>query len=254
MSDDPRVTELGEHIARRAAGRGLSVDLARLRYASESLLAPVPRELRESVLCVGVGHGHDVLLDLLEGRIGRATGVDPFNEADGNGDEDFAELRGLIASLGLADRFEVKRSTVVDFLERDARRWGLILMSDVLHHIFVTRRPLRRSGEYEEAVALFRALHGRAAAGGVMVISDVRRSGLRARLHRMGILGGEVEYATKQEPGEWRRAVEEGGWRFARRDWYVPWALRGAARIVPWAVRPACDRYRLYFTVENGPR
>jgi hypothetical protein len=252
MTYTPRVWILANHISQRAARRGLSVDLKRLRYASESLLAPVPRAARESVLCVGVGHGHDVLLDLLEGRIGRVTGVDPFNEVDGNGDEEFGELSGLIDSLGLADRFEVMRSTIEEFLESDNRRYGLILLSDVLHHIFVTKLPLRRSAEYEPAVMLFRALKEHADSGGMLAISDVRRSGLRPFLHRMGILGGEVEYVTKQEPGEWTRAAEGGGWRFAGRDWYVPWALRGVARIAPWAVRPACDRYRLYFETEKG--
>jgi 2-polyprenyl-3-methyl-5-hydroxy-6-metoxy-1,4-benzoquinol methylase len=247
MADDARVRDLEEHVNRRAERRGLSINVVRLRYACESLLAPVPRRARESVLCVGVGHGHDALLNLLEGRYGRVTGVDPFNEADGNGDGEYRELRALIDEWGLGNRFEVRRVTIGDFLESDDRRYGLVLMSDVLHHIFVTRQPLRHSEEYGGAVALFRALKNRAAEGGMMAISDVQRSGPRPWLQRLGFLGRQVEYATKQNWCEWKGAAKRGGWRFARHDWYVPWALRGAARIIPWAVRPACDRYHLYF-------
>jgi hypothetical protein len=242
---------LAERIIERAGRRGLSVDIGRLRYASESLLAPIPPAARESVLCVGVGHGHDVLLDLLEGRLGRVTGVDPFNEADGNGDAEYRELVNLVGALGLAGRFEVRREAIADFLARDARRWGLVLMSDVLHHIFVTRSRLAASGEYPKSVELFRALRAHTSPGGMLAVSDVRRSGLRPFLHRHGLIGGDVEYATKQKPGEWVRAAEEAGWRMVRLDRYIPWALRNAARIASWAAGAACDRYRLYFAA--GP-
>ncbi len=245
-----------------------SQDMERLRRAMQDRLARRPQLTSSldrhiyyeraflgarrfgSALVVGVGHGHDALLSLLDGRFERADGVDPYHADHGNDSTDHQHLLALISELGLTARFEVHRMEIQDFLASCERRYDLILLPDVLHHIFVTDQPLRKSALYAPCRTLFGALRGVAAPGAVLAISDAPRSGLRPSLVRHGVLRSTVDYRTKQAAEEWRAAAQEAGWRFESADPYVPYALRHLRGLLKWPPLPwlYADRYFLRFS------
>ena len=250
--DAEHAGRLGAAIAERARRRGLSIDVERLGYYVRGLYGWVPRENRRRVLVVGIGHGHDSLLALSDGLVDRIVGADPYVAADGNSEDDRSALETLAEDLGLAGRLSVHAATVQDYLaslDEKAEPFGCIVMTDVLHHIFVTRQPLPMASEFDAASELFRQLAARVVPGGSLVIAETDRAGLRPTLGRLKGPDAPIDYFTKQTPAAWRAAAESGGWRLDAQRQYIPWRLR--------ALRPAfdnralgllvCDRYLQHF-------
>lgn len=248
-SEDRRLAEV---IERRAARRGLHVDIERLRYANAWLLKNVPADAK--ALFVGVGHGHDALLALLDGHCGQIVGVDPYIETHGNGDQDYMELSDLIEAFGYEHRFELRRRTIQQYIEEEQGvRFDAIVCADVLHHIFVTPKSLLRSPDGPPATELFRQLCGLCKPGARLVVSETSRHGLRPWLSRISPHGGDVDYSTKQHWGQWRDAARDAGWRFLSVRDYVPWALRQRHFLFANAFGryTTCDRYALEFAADE---
>lgn len=221
----PADERLAAVIAERNVRRGLSLSPGKLAYARSYAEAAL-RAHGEHVLYVGVGHGLDVLADLADGRVCRATGVDPYMAEAGNDDRDYDELTALIAELEFRDRFTVYRTTVQEYLGGTRQCFSAIVCFDVLHHIFVTEDRLTRSVMAEDAVALFRAFRDHLEPGGVLLLSETERFGLRQMLRAVGVLDGTVNYRTKQPFGEWHTLLTKAGFRPEERQVYIPWALR----------------------------
>lgn len=217
---------LEKHISRRAEHRGLTVNLTKMRYVQASLFSMIPEENRKRALYVGVGHGHDATLALLSGMVEEIIGVDPFVETDGNGDEDYRDLLELINKLKLNNSFTVERKTIQDYLATCNKTFDLIIISDALHHIFVTTALLSHSELFADAVSLFSDLYRVSNKSGVMVISEVERYGLRPWLNRIGVLKGHIDFPTKQPSYEWKKAAEKASWKLCDIRNYVPYPLR----------------------------
>ncbi|MBM3567478.1 MAG: methyltransferase domain-containing protein [Alphaproteobacteria bacterium] len=246
---------LGDAMAERAARRGLRLDLARLERADAWLFGGVPAPI-ERALFVGVGHGHDALWGLMEGRFESVLGVDPYVGAHGNDDRDFQALQSLIADAKLTQRFAVERTTVEDYLGRNPdARFDAIICNDVLHHIFETAAPLSRSELAARAGVLFGSMR-RAAPNGWLVVSEVERHGLRPVMTRCGLLGGDVNYATKQPREEWDAAIRAAGWTRLAAENYIPYALRTSAPLWSGTLGryTVCDRYRLIYRAGRNTR
>lgn len=240
-------------IAERATRRGLHVNLERVRYSNTCLLGDT-RQKPPSILVVGVGHGHDIMTALADGLLSSATGVDPFIESDGNGDVDYSELLELIQKTGMNDRCRVVRSTIQEHLATSDMKYDLVLAADVLHHIFVTRERLVNSEQYESAIALFSELYKVTEPWGRMIISETSRLGLRPQLTNWGVLKGCVDYRTKQNQGQWTRAVESAGWRRCLLRNYYPFAFKACATFLPGPLGrySVCDRYVLRFAKKEA--
>lgn len=240
--------ELASLIHERARKRGLSVSFEKMQYAGNVFLESLPQDRFKNALFIGVGHGHDALLSLANGNIERVVGVDPYIESDGNGDEDYRDLIEAIRDYGLGERFAVHKATIEEFLDYNNESFDLIVIADVLHHIFVTRDRLVKSSLFDDARSLFRSLK-EAAPGGYLAISDVQRYGLRPWATRLGILKGNVNYATKQSHWQWDRAIVEAGWARIGMKNYIPYRLRNLSPLLGgnlgrWTI---CSKYFLYY-------
>jgi len=226
MIDKLKPALLEKHISRRAAHRSLTVNLTKMRYVQTSLFSMVPEDNRKRALYVGVGHGHDATLALLSEMVEEVIGVDPFIETDGNGDEDYRALLELIDELELNNSFTVERKTIQDYLATCNKTFDLIIVSDALHHIFVTTDLLSHSELFADAVSLFSDLYRVSNKSGMMVISEVEKYGLRPWLNRTGVLKGNIDFSTKQPSCEWKKAAEKASWKLCNVRNYIPYQLR----------------------------
>lgn len=216
-------------------------------------LSSLPSGIGNSVLFVGVGHGHDALIGLLQGKFKHVVGVDPYIETDGNGEADFLVLQSILEELNLKSNFSIHTSKIQDFLVDKEQSFDLIVCNDVLHHIFVDKTRLSESSHFKKAVELFTQLRSVASDDGIMIVKEAQRFGLRPFLYRSGLLTGEVDYATKQSWSEWDTAATQGGWRMDSISNYVPYAFRNFSRFFNGFIGryTLCDLYQLNFSIED---
>lgn len=249
MSEAVSTSEIEAVIRRRTARRNAHANLERMRYANDCMFERIPPAARTQALYVGVGHGLDALLALLDGHLESVVGVDPYFADDGNDDEDLFHLQETIRTLDLQDRFTVVRSRIQDYLRDSAERFTCVVFSDVLHHIYVTRKPLRDDHFFPEAAKLFGDIHAITGEGSALVIRESTRYGVRPTLTRLGILTNDVDYTTKQLRREWIAAATEGGWGFSAGANYVPWKFRNQAGFWSGTLGSLtlCDKYLLWF-------
>jgi len=243
MPPDEKLRDLEEFVLQRARKRGLRVDLAKMAYLQDSL-RPYLSPNGEKVLYVGVGHGLDAVYALLTGVVQEVVGVDPYYSDHGNDDDDYQILEGLIGRCRLEDRFKVHRGTIQEYLDDCREEFSAVVISDALHHIFVTRSRLSRSPHLLDSAELFRIIGEHTRPGGALLVQETERWGLRQILTRLGLMSGSVDYRTKQSWREWRRAAVEGGFVFRGKVVYVPWALRRWRRMLdnPLGQYTASDR------------
>lgn len=244
---------LDRAIARRGKHRELKVDLARMRYLNSLLFDVGVKTKATKTLYVGVGHGHDALLSIIDNQTERVIGVDPFIGGHGNNDEDFRLLIEIIDELGLAERFTLKRMYVQEYLDEATDKVDRIVCNDVLHHIFVTSERLTKSELYPGAVELFAKFRDAITDDGVLVVADVGRHGLRQYLHGvarpLGFARFQGNYVRKQQWTEWDAALQEAGWRREAVRNYVPFSLREHKSLQNgWLGRATlCDKYVLTY-------
>jgi SAM-dependent methyltransferase len=227
----------------------LRVDIKRLRYVNSCLYSAIPKENRSTVLNVGVGHGHDAILALLDGSVANVLGVDPYIATAGNSNVDYQELLALIDAYDLADHFAVERNTIENYLDNNTESFDLIILSNLLHHVFVTEKPLSRSDCFSAAVELFKNLAAASNPGGMLVISDAQRHGIRPFLSNLGVLKGSVDYQTKQSWSEWNKAVTRAGWALNKVQNYIPYGFRKQRWLWSgaWGRHTLCHQYFLFY-------
>ena len=236
-------------VATRMKRRDSTADMQRLRYVNECLYRPLLGRRVDSALYVGVGHGLDVILALLNGFTKRVVGVDPYIADHGNDQMDYKKLMELIRQNELGDRFQIKKMTIEEYLPTSNTKFDLIVCNDVLHHIFWTSELLNRSEFFSDAVNLFRNLANSCCGEGMMVIAEPERHGLRQMLTGLGVLKGSVNYRTKQPRNEWANAAVTGGWSLIWETNYIPWKFRGSRWLWSGFIGrfTLCDKYFLYF-------
>jgi hypothetical protein len=257
MQRDMNSRILREAMAERARRHGLTVDLERARRLNSYLYEHKPPTGDSNVLYVGVGHGHDALLALLDGMAGRIVGVDPYLEGHGNNEADADGIQVLLSRLEFEERFTLHRETIEAYLSRHHPphlRFDRIVCADVLHHIFESREILHKTRLFEEASRLCGDLRAVTGSEGKLAVTDVQRWGVRPLVSRLGLSGGWIDYRTKQSWREWTRAAEEGGWELLWVRNYVPYSFRKLARLLSGPVGRAtlCDRYVLTFANGSG--
>lgn len=218
-----RHSSLEAAIHTRMLRRGLTGSLAGMRYANSYVFADGPAN---HAVYVGVGHGLDALLALADGHVEKVVGVDPFISEHGNDGGDEATLERLIAELGFTERFALHNGIIQDYQPDKGNLPDLIIINDVLHHIFETSERLSCSPLGPTAVKLFHNLGRIAAPNARLVIGDVSRHGLRPLLGRVGLHQAYIDWNTKQNWREWDEVIRLAGWRYLAAVDYVPYALR----------------------------
>lgn len=236
-------------ICERARRKGSKVSLQRMRYANNLLYEATANSKMEKVLFVGIGHGHDAILALIDDIVANAVGVDPYISSHGNDAGDMHSLLNLIETYKLSNRFTLVRSTVEDYLNESEKHFDAVICGDVLHHIFESSELLGHSQMFYSAVGLFERFFQTTNEHGQLLISDVHRYGLRPFLHNHVILHGKVNYKTKQPWKEWTKAAQQAGWRLQKLKTYIPYTLRGQAWLWSGAIGryTVSDRYQLSF-------
>lgn len=198
--DNAQEESLKEAVFSRLSRRSsLTVSYEKLLYSNEIIFGD---HHYGNALFVGVGHGHDAIIQMLLSRIQKVDGVDPFFPKDGNDDTDYVALLSLIKDLDSQGRFSVHKEIIQDYLKTCRKKFDLIVLPDVLHHIFVTEERLDRTALHDQCVNLFRRLASVSNESGVMIISDAPRSGLRCALANHGFINSAVNYKTKGNPPE----------------------------------------------------
>lgn len=240
---------LARAVGERAARRGLNADLDRIRYANNYLYTESGPSDQNTTLYVGVGHGHDAMLALIDELTGEITGVDPYIGDHGNDDQDFEALVQLISELSLENRFTVQRNTVQSYLDGDPGSFDRIVCSDVLHHIFEESVPLTQSPEFDAAVALFKRFRAITRPGGSLVISDAGRHGLRQLIHQAGLNKFRGNYQNKQPWQQWDAALVQAGWRRTSLHNYIPFPLRQYSKLFSGLLGryTVCEHYVLSY-------
>lgn len=240
--------DLEQSILARSRHRGIHVDLKKIRYSIHEIYKNVPDYYRRKALYVGVGHGQDALLALLDGLVQSVVGVDPY-EGGGNDDDDYRDLLSLIHTFRLEDRFLLQKGTIEDYLQQGGEPVSMVVCCDVLHHIFETETPLRQGVCFELAVELFEQMYQACGEDGMLMISDVQRHGFRPFMAKRGWIQTPVNYRTKQNWQEWHAAATEAGWKRIRKEVYIPFAFQKLGWLFrnPLGLFTLCDRYFLYY-------
>ncbi|MBN2354054.1 MAG: hypothetical protein JXD23_15895 [Spirochaetales bacterium] len=244
------ISYLEAEILQRSERRIVSTAIDNLRYYNEKIYRYLKRADATQVLYIGIGHGHDALLALLDNRVEKIIGADPYISCDGNDEEDYGKLLGLVEHYSLENRLTLYKGTIEDFCaSRSDLRFDAIFMLDVLHHIFITRSPITRSPLADLAVETFRMLRSISTDTTHLIVSEKTRRGLRPFLSRIGIRYSSADYSTKQQFTQWNRLARKGGWRLSHLHNYVPHSFRRFKFLenTPLGRLTLCDRYLAYY-------
>jgi len=249
--DNINLQSLVTVIEKRCLKRNLKADLERIRYSNECLYQDISTSGK--ILYVGLGHGLDALLALIDDLAIEITGIDPYIDEHGNDQQDYDELIKLTRQYNIENKYLIKKTTIQEFLNNTRDKYDAVICSDVLHHIFWTSELLQESDLSSSAVELFKSLLNASGKNGLLIISEPERHGLRQMLTKNGVLKGCVNYSTKQPRNEWIKAAENGGWKLIHSTNYVPWALRAYSPLLSGIVGryTACDKYILTFSQSN---
>lgn len=219
---------IDEAIKKRSESKNsLNVSTKKICRSVDILYSGIPF-IAKNALYVGVGHGHDAIIALLNNKVEMVTGVDPYFEGHGNTESDYRELLHLIDAYSLETRFIVRREKIEEYLENQGEgSYDLIIANDVFHHIYETTKPLSKSDLYIDAVQLFKKLKVLAADNCMLVLGEVQRYGLIPLLKNIGFQkNSSINYRTKQSIGEWKNLITAAGWSYYKLKYYVPYQLR----------------------------
>ena len=242
-----------QDIQERADKRGLHGTISHIRYFNRCLNQFIKKGKHKKALFVGVGHGHNAAICLLDGLVEYVIGVDPYIADDGNNSEDHKKLLTIIDSCNLRERFKVEKKTIQSYLEDVSEDFDLIICSDVLHHIFVTEEHLSKSDLSSQAIHLFKRFSDISRDNGMLVISEVQRYGIRPFLKNAGFIKKNMDYRTKQPWVEWKKAAVEADWDFVNIRNYVPYRFREKRKVFEGILGryTLCDKYFLYYSKKS---
>ena len=219
---------LEKSITKRGFEKNLSIDIKKLHYAIKYYYHYTGVKINR-LLVIGIGHGHDAILSLLEGYVEKIDGVDPYYANDGNDDDDYKSLLDIIYKLKLNNDVNIYKMTIQDYLEKYTNitdQYDMVIIPDTLHHIFVTQSNISSSKYENDCVQLFKIIYKVVKPGGYMCISEAPRYGIIPFLSKYRIIKTDVDYTTKQQMSEWINILAETNWSYKNYAIYIPYAFK----------------------------
>lgn len=131
---------------------------------------------------------------------------------------------------------EYESSTLEDYHSKSGARFrfDVILLHNVINHL--DEAACIRLHRDEQARQLYREklqlLHDIAAPGAHLIICDCARNNFLPDLGLPNPLMRSIEWHKHQNPGLWRRLLEEGGWEHRATDWTTPNSLGSGGRLL----------------------
>lgn len=248
LTDSP----LRKAIKKRSIGRKLNITYESLEYCLAYLQdKPLSKISKLSALFIGVGQGHEALLALKNDLFYVVTGLDPFIEEDGNGEQDYHDLLDLIEAENLFDRFKVFKmdfDAFYDSFKETMQSYDVIIMNDVLHHIFCTEDKIQESNLHRACVDFFLRLSKFCHNDTKIIISDVEKTGMRPFLCKLEVVKSHINYNTKQNYKNWLSCALKAGYRLDACKVYVPYKLRRYSFLLDnfFGLKTLCNKYYLY--------
>ena len=199
---------------RMAASLDSDVRRGRVRVARarHRLARMLPEDVRgKRILDVGTGPG-DMALYL---HLIRGARVGAVDEYEGHGEDlnNYERLLERIDRLGVTG-MDILKTSALD-VQLDAGSYDYVLMSNVLHHMF-----LRGEASLERVTGFLRTVNGWLKPDGHLIIGDIGTSTLWswARIPRRYRLAGRtVDFRSKSSDSWWTTAAVRADFRLVRR-------------------------------------
>jgi SAM-dependent methyltransferase len=196
-------------------GEWPDVDAGNLRFYLEYLFEDARLE-GAAVLDIGAGDGRYSFYAAAAGAR-RVVALEPEMEGSTAGvREQFRRVAGL---LGL-DSVVLRTETFQEF-DPGAERFDVLFLHAVVNHLDeqACMDLHRDEGARETFRELFRRLAGMAADGARLILVDVSRRNLFARLPLRNPVEPYIEWDKHQPPGRWAELLEQAGFADTRIAW-----------------------------------
>jgi SAM-dependent methyltransferase len=204
------------------------VDTGNLRFYLDYLFEDIPLA-GANVLDIGAGDGlHSFYAAAAGAR--RVVALEPEIEGSTAGVSDrFRHVAGL---LGL-ESVELRTDTFQDF-DPGQERFDVLFLHAVVNHLDeqATMELHRDEAARDTFRALFGRLAGMAADGARLIMVDVSRRNLFARLPLRNPVEPHIEWEKHQPPGRWADLLEEAGFADAKISWNSFNSLRRPGRLL----------------------
>ncbi len=166
-----------------------------------------------------IGGGKATAGFLFSSRLKKYVCVDPY-EGTGNPKENFNLVTNLVKEKNIKN-MEIKKMNLEKFYMENSRNiFDIVLLSDVLHHIFPAPALLKNVVEYLNLVARFLK-----SPGGLLLIREVMPINISQVISSLN--KNNVNFSTKQFPGFWLRAIKETDFfNYFFYQYHVPFKLR----------------------------
>jgi SAM-dependent methyltransferase len=226
---------------------------AALDYKANGLLADSPFKGKD-VLEIGAGDG---LLSLWLLQSGARSVVSLEPEADGSTEGAVGRALRLRERVGVdEDRWEIRSDTFQDY-QGGGRAFGVILSFQSINHLDepACMRLLEDPAARETYRRLFHKAHDLLVPDGRLVVADVGRVNMWARLGLASPWAPEIEWHKHQEPETWGEVMRAAGLEPIATRWNHPfYRLRFLGPLLTRRVASRCLGSQFQLTARRPPR
>lgn len=181
----------------------------------------------KNVLDVGCGNGTRSAYIAMKYRPAQLLGIDSYG-GQGSATESREMFNDLIGQLGLPNL----KSLTADFRQfsPDKQAYDIILCLQVIHHLINSEHSLLEDRKlFDDAIKLFRKLHGLLKAGGCLILEEVSSNSV---FKHVPIRYRQINWKTKRPSRQWMYVLNKAGFSTINVKHYVPYKLRKAKALL----------------------